>query len=49
MYDALTVQELQALEQGVCKPADECYTEPLEVVLLDQFIQVDPVEKKDTS
>ena len=33
--DSLSLQEFETLEESVCKASDECYAEPLEVVLLD--------------
>lgn len=38
--DLFSVQHLQALEQRVGEASDQGQTEALEVVLLDQFIQV---------
>jgi len=38
--DPVAVQDFQALEDGVCKLADQSQAEPLELVLLDQFVQV---------
>ena len=40
MDDSLLVKELEALEQGVGKPPNQRNTEPLEVVLLYQLIEV---------
>ena len=44
--DAFLLQEFEALEEGVGEPADEGDTEALEVVLLDQLVQVHPVNKR---
>ena len=45
--DAFLLEELQTLEEGIGEPADEGDTEALEVVLLDQLVQVHPVNKHD--
>ena len=45
--DAFLLEEFEALEEGIGEPADEGDTEALEVILLDQLIQVHPVNKHD--
>ena len=40
MDDSFSSKQLEALEEGVGKPADERCAESLEVVLLDQLIQI---------
>ena len=42
--NSFSVQQLEALEESVGKPSDECDTEPLKVVLLNQLIQIHPEE-----
>ena len=49
MDDLLSVQQLQAVQQGVGKLSNERYTEALEVVLLDELIEVHPGEDGDQS
>lgn len=46
MDDPLVLQELQTLQQCAGKSPYESDAEALEVVLLDQFIEIDPARQE---
>lgn len=40
------VQEAQGIQQLLCEDADQCRTQPTELVLLDELVEVDTEELK---